>query len=86
MFDIYPLLEKKLDTLSTGQRQMVILFATFIKPADIYILDEPTSNIYVNLVDKVIEFLNELKKEKIILIISHDKKFIPLFDDVYSFD
>lgn len=86
LFNIYLLLDKKLDMLSTGQKQMVILFTTLIKPADIYFLDEPTSNIHMNLVDKVIDLLNEIKKNKIIIIISHDNKFITIYDGVYTLD
>ncbi|MBD7916626.1 ABC transporter ATP-binding protein, partial [Clostridium sp. Sa3CUN1] len=80
LFDIYKILDKKIDKLSSGEKQMVSLLITLFKKADLYILDEPTSNIHNELSELVINFLEKFKKDKIIIIISHDDKMKYIFD------
>ena len=71
------ILKKNLPNLSGGEKQLVSLLTTVLKNSDIYIFDEPTSNLNSNLIEPFLEYLNYLKsKDKIIIIISHDKKII----------
>ena len=71
------ILKKNLPNLSGGEKQLVSLLTTVLKNSDIYIFDEPTSNLNSNLIEPFLEYLNYLKsQDKIIIIISHDKKII----------
>ncbi|AWB44093.1 hypothetical protein DCC85_07590 [Paenibacillus sp. CAA11] len=58
-------------TLSGGQRQRVAIARAFLKKAKILILDEPTSALDTVTEQKIIEALESLKREKIIILISH---------------
>jgi len=87
-------LEKKLETeigesgikLSGGQRQRVAIARALIKDAPILILDEATSSLD-NITEKSIyKTINDLMKNKTILIISHRLSTIEDSDIIYVVD
>ena len=49
---------------------------TILKKADIYLLDEPTTNLSIEIANLFLDFLLEIKKKKIVLIIRHDEMVI----------
>jgi len=62
---------KKLQELSKGFRQRVGLAQAIIHDPDILILDEPTSGLDPNQVQKVRDFIINLKKHKTLIISTH---------------
>ena len=82
-FNIVDHLDKKLQNLSAGEKQMISLFSLLIKNKDVYILDEPTSNIYKELKPILIDILIDLVEDnKIVLIISHDQDIISISNNI----
>ena len=67
---------------SGGERQKIALVRLFIKPADVLLLDEPTSALDVMSKEKVMDYLQDIKQDKIIIIISHDCEIAELCDKV----
>lgn len=69
-----PFSERKLDTLSGGERQMVFIAAALAQGADILLLDEPTSFLDYRHQAEVMQLLSRLHRENNITIISvsHD--------------
>lgn len=59
--------------LSGGEKQKLALLRMFSKDADVLILDEPTSALDDKSKNNLIKYIKKIHKEKIILIISHDK-------------
>ena len=55
---------------------LVKCLRTILKKADIYLLDEPTTNLSIEIANLFLDFLLEIKKKKIVLIISHDEMVI----------
>ncbi|NEW63120.1 ATP-binding cassette domain-containing protein [Granulicatella sp. zg-ZJ] len=77
IFNIFSLKNKKISELSSGERQLFFLFLTVIKEADVFIFDEPTSNMNTHLVSKlycIFKFLQ--KKNKIVIVVTHDMKLL----------
>ena len=72
--------------LSGGEKQRISLTRAMIKKASVYIFDEPSNALDTNSVDVFIEELLELKKEAIVLLISHDARFDAIADDVIMFE
>ena len=66
--------ERKLDTLSGGERQMVFIAAALAQGADILLLDEPTSFLDYRHQAEVVQLLGRLHRENniTILAVSHD--------------
>lgn len=56
---------------STGMRKKIYLNALFIREYDLYILDEPFNGLDIESNLKVIKYLKEVSKSKIVFISSH---------------
>lgn len=67
---------------SGGERQKIALVRLFIKTADVLLLDEPTSALDVMSKERVMDYLQDIKQDKIIIIISHDWEIAELCDKV----
>jgi len=67
------------DRLSGGQRQILLMLRNYFRPAKVLILDEPTSAIDSYYKKYVIELINELKKSRTIIIITHDYSIVNNF-------
>jgi len=76
--DLQPLFEKKMDELSGGQLQRVIIARALSADADLFLLDEPSAYLDVEqrlLMSKVIREMMELKG-KACLVVDHDLLFV----------
>ncbi|MED9903221.1 MAG: ATP-binding cassette domain-containing protein [Lachnospiraceae bacterium] len=75
-------LNKKLKELSGGERQRVCLLRALMKKADVLILDEPTAALDNTCVNILTEQINTIKKDKILIIITHDERVADSCDRV----
>lgn len=64
------------EQLSGGERQRISLLRAILKDASLILLDEPTSALDKDGVKLFLNVVNELSKDKIIIIVSHDKNII----------
>lgn len=71
--EFVPQFEPKLMQVSPGQDQLKRLEYAFSRKADVILLDEPTSNLDKNGIQKVVNLINHY--QGIVLVISHDKAF-----------
>ena len=79
------LLTKKVTELSIGQQERVSLALALSQRADYYLLDEPFSAQDSSSSANILELITELKKEKGVLVISHNQDAISQqFDRVIS--
>lgn len=65
-------LNKKVYSLSGGEQQRVALARVLLKPCDLILADEPTGNLDEMNKEIVFGILKSLKKEKTIVIVTHD--------------
>ncbi|PSN98525.1 heme ABC transporter [Candidatus Marsarchaeota G2 archaeon ECH_B_1] len=72
IFGLNDLLQKKISTLSMGQKRRVSLAKSFLIKADVYLLDEPTDNLDPIWASNVRKVVFNLSKEKIILYTTHN--------------
>ncbi|GAA0688710.1 MULTISPECIES: ABC transporter ATP-binding protein [Clostridium] len=73
-------------TLSGGERQRISIARAFLKNAPIIILDEIAASLDVDNEKKIQESLNELTKNKTVIIISHRLKSIENVDKIVVID
>lgn len=79
------LLEKKVTELSIGQQERVSLALALSQRADYYLLDEPFSAQDSDSSGRILDIISELKKEKGVLVISHNQDALSnSFDRVIS--
>lgn len=76
-------LNKNLDTkLSGGEKQKISIIRCLLRKSELLILDEPTSNLDHYSKEFLIEYLQEIKNDKIIIIITHDIDIINHSDKI----
>ena len=68
--------------LSGGEKQILYIISGAIKNKDIFILDEPTSNLDISKIKWFRNFIEAIKKDKIIFIINHESQLNDIFDVV----
>jgi ATP-binding cassette subfamily C protein CydD len=66
--------------LSGGQVQRIAVARAFLKNADIVLLDEPTANLDKLTKTRLLAVINELFKDKTVIIASHDTEVIEGMD------
>lgn len=70
------------NNLSGGQKQKTALVKVFYKNPDVMILDEPTSAMDAVGQERLINYLSEIKKDKIIIVVTHDPIMMECADEV----
>ena len=68
-------------SLSGGQRQRISIARALYRDAKILILDEPTSALDYLSSKSLFSLLQKIKKDKMIIIISHEREFLNYFDN-----
>lgn len=72
---------RKPNELSGGQKQRVAIARALIKKPEMIMADEPTGALDSNTGKQVFDTLKKLSKEKLVLIVSHDRDFAELYAD-----
>lgn len=68
--------------LSGGEKKRVCIARGLLKPADIYIFDEPTNDLDAKNANNVIRQINKLKKKAIVIVVSHDERVMKKADNL----
>ena len=66
------ILENKLNKISGGELQKVAIIAASIKEAEVYFFDEPLAFLDIEERIRVSDFIRELSRGKIVIVIEHD--------------
>lgn len=71
--------------LSGGQIQRIGLARAFYKRSDLIILDECTNALDLKSEERIFDILNKLKKDKLIIVVSHNTETLKKFsDEIYQ--
>lgn len=79
--DLQNLGDRKPNELSGGQLQRVAIARALIKQPEIIMADEPTGALDSRTGRQVFDTLKKLSKDKLVLIVSHDKEFAKQYAD-----
>ena len=75
----------KNDNLSGGERRKLSISNALSKASDVLIMDEPDNNLDAESITVLTDKILAEKKNRIIIIISHDKRLINIADEVINF-
>ncbi len=70
--------------LSGGQRQRIAIARAFLKNSPILLMDEPSSALDVHSEQMINKALNELMKDKVVIMITHRRSSVGEFDRVVT--
>lgn len=79
--DLEGLGKRKPNTLSGGQKQRIAIARALIKSPEIIMADEPTGALDSNTGKQVFDTLKKLSKDKLIIVVSHDRDFAENYGD-----
>lgn len=82
---IYTTVGEKGLKLSTGQKRRINILRSYLMNKDIYILDEPTSNLDKHTEEVVINFIFKYFKDKTLIIATHNEKINEFCNKFYYF-
>jgi len=71
-FELRECLNRKIENLSGGELQRMAICAAYLKDADVYYFDEPSSYLDIKQRLKVARNLEELAKHKAVIVVEHD--------------
>ncbi|MEW9123443.1 MAG: ABC transporter ATP-binding protein [Thermotaleaceae bacterium] len=82
LLEIKHLLERKVDELSSGQKQRIAIAAAVVLSPPVLVLDEPISNLDPQGIEILIELLQKIKNRGTTIIISEHRlhQFLPIAD------
>jgi ATP-binding cassette subfamily C protein len=75
-------ISEKTTNLSGGEKQRLAEVGALIKNVDVIILDEPNSALDKNSLMLLCEVLKEIKRDKIVIVVTHDRMLIEIADVV----
>ena len=67
--------------LSSGQKQRIAIARAIIKDSKLILADEPTGNLDSETSDSIFKLLKEISKEKLVVVVTHDKEYAEKFGD-----
>ncbi|WP_350343075.1 ABC transporter ATP-binding protein [Proteinivorax tanatarense] len=76
------IIDEASNNISGGEKLKINLARNFLKSPELLVLDEPSSALDVESVDKLKDLIVETKLSRITIIISHDHDFINIADEV----
>jgi len=79
--DLLNYAKRKPNELSGGQKQRVAIARALVKEPEIIMADEPTGALDSNTGKQIFDTLKQLSKEKLVLIVSHDRDFAERYAD-----
>ena len=79
--DLEGFAKRKPNTLSGGQKQRIAIARALIKNPEIIMADEPTGALDSATGKQVFETLKKLSRDKLVVVVSHDRDFAELYGD-----
>ncbi len=73
--------KRKPNELSGGQKQRVAIARALVKDPEIIMADEPTGALDSNTGKQIFDTLKKLSREKLVLVVSHDRDFAEKYAD-----
>lgn len=71
-------LGERIDRLSGGEYQLLMLWATLGASCDLFLLDEPTNNLDTDHIGTVVELMAAARVQRATIVVSHDRRFLDL--------
>ncbi|MDR0752474.1 MAG: ABC transporter ATP-binding protein/permease [Christensenellaceae bacterium] len=81
LLNLEGLSKRRVNSLSGGQQQRIAIARAIAKDSKIILCDEPTGNLDSKTANEIYSLLSDLAKERLVIVVSHDKDFAINFAD-----
>lgn len=78
------IVDSSLSNISSGEKQKIALIRTLIRNRHVMIFDEPTSALDAKARLNLMKYLKSVKRNHLIIVITHDDTLIPYFDKIIT--
>ena len=85
-FNVYKVINQQVKYMSGGEKQRIAIIKALIKDPEILLFDEPSSALDSYTSKLLIDYLHTIKKDKVIIIVTHDLTLANKCDEVIDFD
>lgn len=68
--------------LSGGEKKRICVLRALLQEKEVYIFDEPTNELDAENTETVLNYINQLKNNAIVMVVTHDKRMIDRADKV----
>ena len=79
---IHTIIKNNAKLISGGEKQRLAIARAIYKNSDVLFFDEPVNNLDLENINNFKKTLNEIKKDKIIIIIAHQKELYSFCDEI----
>lgn len=80
------IIERNGSNISGGQKQKMAILRGFVNDPQVILIDEAFSNLDIQSREMLLKYLSDIKKDKIIVIVSHDKESLKFADEIICLD
>lgn len=70
--------------LSGGEKKRICVLRGLIQEKEVYVFDEPTNELDAENTNRVLDYINMLKENAIVMVVTHDKRMIDKADKVIT--
>jgi ABC-type cobalamin/Fe3+-siderophores transport system ATPase subunit len=84
-FKINDILNKKIETLSGGERQILLLILIQLQPSKIVFCDEPTGSMDEKNEGFAVKMLKEISRTRLVFVVSHNVELFSKYSDKILF-
>ena len=78
------IIDKSGNSISGGEKQKISIIRELLKDSDVILLDEATNSLDKNSVKLLYTYLSEIKEEKIIIIVTHQRENDSYVDEIIN--
>lgn len=75
------LLQHNINELSGGEKRLICLLRAILSDSDVLFIDEPTNELDYETVEKIHSLLEECKKTKLVILVTHDDRLDKIIDE-----
>jgi ABC-type transport system involved in cytochrome bd biosynthesis fused ATPase/permease subunit len=77
--------EQKMELkLSGGEKKRICVLRGLLQEREVYVFDEPTNELDAHNTQVVLDYINKLKENAIVMVVTHDKRMIDKADKIIT--
>ena len=85
-YGMQDILDKTPAKMSGGEKRILSILRGLLSNREIIILDEPTKDLDYRIFEKIKKIIEDYKKKKTIIVVTHDERLYDIAEEIYHFE